>query len=147
MTSQDSIIYLEFDVFATAPCFHLKICMNENTVWSSSLSETHQHVKIPINDDDDRAHQIAWVLSGKTTDHTKQDQHGNLIEDPLAYISNITLDGADITKIMWQHAVYSHDFNGTNESVADKFFGCMGCNGILALEFETPVYPWMLERF
>jgi hypothetical protein len=42
--------------------------------------------------------------------------------------------------------VYEHNANGTGPLVQDKFYGEMGCNGTVTLEFSSPTYLWLLEQ-
>jgi hypothetical protein len=45
-----------------------------------------------------------------------------------------------------EQAVYTHDFNGTQQEIQDEFYSEMGCNGTVSLKFSTPIYLWLLEH-
>lgn len=95
---------------------------------------------------DDGEHKLAFELFGKRPDHTKIDDAGNIVSDAMLSVSGIEIDGIDIDQITQFKAVYHHDFNGTQAPIEDKFYGLLGCNGTVQLEFTTPVYLWLLEN-
>jgi hypothetical protein len=96
--------------------------------------------------DDDGTHELKIVLKGKTDDHTKIDDQGNITKDALISVSNIQVDELDITQVFHAQAQYHHDFNGTQEPTQVNFYRYMGCNGTVVLKFPTPIYLWLLEN-
>lgn len=96
--------------------------------------------------DEDSTHQLIFELSGKTIDHTRINSDGEIIQDLTVSISDLAFDDIKLGHVMTQHARYQHDFNGTKNPVDEKFFGTMGCNGTVTLEFTTPIYLWLLEN-
>jgi hypothetical protein len=96
--------------------------------------------------DDDTTHAIEVQLLGKTDDHTVLDDQGNIISDRVVEIANIMLDDMDSTDLLIKRATYIHNFNGNGDTIADEFYGIMGCNGTVRFEFSTPVYIWLLEN-
>lgn len=90
--------------------------------------------------------ELQFVMTGKKQEHTVIDEQGKIIKDAMLTISNVCFDGIDITQILSEHAVYTHNFNDTQAPTQDKFFGHMGCNGTVSLKFTTPVYFWLLEK-
>ena len=101
-------------------------------------------ILIPVTDDD-AEHVLKLVLKGKCVDHTTVDSDGNIISDSVLTISDLTFDEIALGQIMHDNAVYTHDFNGSGNPVEDRFFGTMGCNGTVTLNFSTPIYIWLLE--
>ena len=85
-------------------------------------------------------------MTGKTSAHTLLDADGNILKDAMLSIRNIAFDGINIDKLVHTLATYQHDFNGTQDPTIDKFYGAMGCNGSITLEFTTPFYLWLLEH-
>ena len=96
--------------------------------------------------DDDAEHELRFVMKHKTTEHTKIDEQGNIITDACLTVSNLAFDEIELTQIFIDHAVYTHNFNGTQTEIQDKFYGEMGCNGTVSFKFTTPVYLWLLEN-
>ena len=96
--------------------------------------------------DDDGEHELRIVMKHKITEHTELDDTGNIVRDVILTISNIKFDEIDLGQLFFNKTVYTHDFNGSQPSVEDKFFGNMGCNGIVSLKFSTPAYLWLLEN-
>ena len=66
--------------------------------------------------------------------------HERLFQAALAF------DEIELKQIFIDHAVYTHNFNGTQTEIQDKFYGEMGCNGTVSFKFTTPVYLWLLEN-
>jgi hypothetical protein len=96
--------------------------------------------------DADGNHSLEFVMKNKTTEHTKIDSQGNIIADACLTISNLEFDNIELKQIFIDHAVYTHDFNGTQPETQEKFYGDMGCNGTVKLDFTTPMYMWLLEN-
>jgi hypothetical protein len=96
-------------------------------------------------DDDEAEHELRFVMTGKTQEHTQLDTAGNIIKDAQLCISNLAFDEIELKQVFTEHAVYTHNFNGTQETIDDKFYGIMGCNGTVSLRFTTPIYLWLLE--
>jgi hypothetical protein len=96
--------------------------------------------------DDEATHRLQFVMTGKTADHTKIDEQGNITSDAVLKISNILVDDILIDTLLNNMIDYTHDFNGTKNTTTDKFYGTMGCNGTATFEFTTPFYLWLLEN-
>jgi len=96
--------------------------------------------------DADGDHRLRFVMKNKTQAHTTIDEAGNILSDCRLCINNLSFDEINLGQIFLEQAVYEHDFNGTADNIKDQFFGEMGCNGTLTLEFTTPVYLWLLEN-
>lgn len=97
-------------------------------------------------EEDEAEHELAFEMFGKTAKHTVIDDAGNILQDAMLKISAISLDDIDIDQLVYDKSVYGHDFNGTQDPIEDKFYGNMGCNGTVRLQFSTPVYIWLLEN-
>ena len=121
-------------------------------IWlDDSLLLDNPHVKEKIAfahdmSDDDGEHQLRIVISGKTADHTRVDDQGNIIKDATLQISTVTIDGIDVNQLFLEKCVYTHDFNGTRPKIKNSFHGVAGCNGTIVFEFTTPIYLWLLEN-
>ena len=113
------------------------------------LSNNHVQEKISFAhdiSDDDGEHQLRVVISGKTSDHTKVDESGNIVKDATLQISNVVIDDLDVNQLFLEKCVYTHNFNGTQPEIEDTFHGVAGCNGTISFEFSTPIYLWLLEN-
>jgi len=96
--------------------------------------------------DTDGQHCLEFVMKNKTTEHTTIDAQGNIVKDACLTVSNLTFDKIELKQIFIDQATYTHTFNGTQPKTQDKFYGNMGCNGTVRLDFNTPVYLWLLEN-
>jgi hypothetical protein len=104
-----------------------------------------QLIKIDMSDTDGD-HELQLILKNKTAAHTKIDDNGAIVSDATLTISGLAFDEIKLGHMVTELATYTHDFNGTKESVQDQFYGEMGCNGTVSLGFTTPVYLWLLEH-
>ena len=104
-----------------------------------------QQLEWPISEDE-ADHELRFIMKNKTTDHTQVDEHGKIIQDSRITIQNLCFDEIALGQLFVDHAEYTHDFNGTKDSVTDKFYGEIGCNGTVSLKFTTPIYIWLLEN-
>jgi hypothetical protein len=96
--------------------------------------------------DSSGAHELRFVLKNKQPEHTKLDATGNIQFDACILIDNIKFDDVELGPIFNQKSVYTHNFNNTGNTIQDEFYGIMGCNGVVSLKFESPVYIWLLEN-
>ncbi len=113
------------------------------------LSNNHVQEKFTFShdiSDDDGEHKLQIVMLGKTSDHTKVDEAGNIIKDATLQISNVVIDDLDVHQLFLEKCVYKHNFNGTQAEIEDTFHGIAGCNGTISFEFSTPIYLWLLEN-
>ena len=97
-------------------------------------------------DEDEGAHELRFVMTGKTQDHTKIDETGTIVKDASITVRDVAFEEIELKQLFVDQAVYRHDFNGTQPEIEDKFYGEMGCNGTVSLKFTTPIYLWILDN-
>ena len=107
--------------------------------------QSEQAISMEI-DDKDAEHELKFILKNKTAKHTQIDENNNIVSDATLTIKDLALDDIKLNYIVTELAVYTHDFNGTQTEIQDKFYGNMGCNGTVTLKFATPIYLWLLEH-
>jgi hypothetical protein len=100
-------------------------------------------IEIP---DDDGDHELKFILKNKTAEHTQVDKAGNILSDTTLVITDLAFDEIRLGHMFSEHAIYTHNFNSTKETIQDRFYGAMGCNGTVSLKFTTPIYLWLLEH-
>jgi hypothetical protein len=91
-------------------------------------------------------HVLQIKLKNKTQQHTQIDSEGCIVSDACLCVQDISFDKIQLQPIMTELAEYSHDHNGTTDPVTDKFYGNLGCNGVVSLKFTSPVYVWLLQN-
>jgi len=96
--------------------------------------------------EDEADHSLKIILKNKTDDHTTISDDGQLLSDALISVKNIKFDNIKIDQLFFEHSIYSHNFNGTGPNVEEKFYGNLGCNGVVELKFCTPFYMWLMEN-
>jgi hypothetical protein len=130
---------------ATGAGLGLNIWFDGQQVAALDLQEQPQEF-IHAFQDDTTDHELQIELQGKTPAHTVLDHAGEIIQDAVAVIEDIALDGIQLGHAFYQHSQYHHDHNGTTQPVQCDFFGTMGCNGRVVMRFSGPVYLWLLEN-
>jgi hypothetical protein len=96
--------------------------------------------------DKEPAQELRFLLKNKKSNHTQIDQSGKIIHDACLNLSALSFDQIDLSQIFIEHAIYRHNFNGAGPAVQEKFYGLMGCNGVVIFKFNTPIYTWLLEN-
>ena len=122
-----------------------EVLLNDTVVFATE--HVAQAVTVVFDvDDDEGEHELKFVLKNKTQDHTTVDEHGNIVSDAVLSIANLSVDGIKLGHMFFEQTHYYHDTNGSQLFVKDKFFGAMGCNGYVSLNFSTPIFLWLLEN-
>ena len=110
-----------------------------------------EHVDSPVAfrttiDDTPGDRKLRIVMKHKQPTDTVVDADGNITKDVCLSISELVINQVPIQKFATAHAVYSHDFNGSQAPSQHRFYGDMGCNGEVAIPFSTPIDLWMLDK-
>ena len=140
-----STISFDVDTSDSGAAIGIAVWVDSTCVYQTDHLAEHKHVECAVSDADG-IHKLRVVLSGKTIDHTQVDQHGTIVKDVVINISNVAIDGIDVAQLFNDKCVYTHDFNGTQSQIQEKFYGSAGCNGVISFQFTTPVYLWLLEN-
>jgi len=122
-----------------------EVLLDGNTMFKTEHVTGPCQIKINI-DDIEATHKLQFVMSGKTEKHTIVDDYKQIHDDTLLKISNVCIDDIDVTLLLTHKSLYNHDFNGSQDTTTDKFYGVMGCNGTVTFEFTTPFYLWLLDN-
>ena len=140
-------IKLSLDI-TNASKFHnlgIELWLDKNKFFDNTVSPGQHHIIHEFNSDDGE-HCLKIKLKNKTNEHTKIDDSGVITSDALINISNIQLDEIQIDQLMYRIAEYVHDGNGSKTVAVHKFYGDLGCNGHVQLDFSAPIYLWLLEN-
>jgi hypothetical protein len=137
---------LGLKISANDAVLDLAVVLDGQSQWQGQPGTDVQEISVEFNDADDQTHVLEFVLSGKTSEHTRITEQGEIVSDVTVQIKDIAFDDIVIDQMVSELAEYHHDFNGTQSAVVDRFFGIMGCNGTVRLEFTTPIYLWLLEN-
>jgi hypothetical protein len=140
-------IKLTFSVSPSVAQNPLTFCVriNGHTLFEKDIDQCY-YCEYVFNEDSQDRHVLELELSNKTTDHTRVDDHGKIIEDSLVYIRDIRIENINIDQLIYEHSNYIHNFNNTKPETSESFFGIMGCNGTVRFEFSSPFYLWLLEN-
>lgn len=132
---------LAFDATATCDDFVLTVRLDGQDIYSGPATHRISHAF-----SDSGQHVLEIQLSGKNKNHTTVDAQGNITQDQVLTISNVTIDSVTLGQLFYDHSEYQHDYNGSGPVTREKFWGTMGCNGVVTMQFSSPVYLWLLEN-
>jgi hypothetical protein len=138
------VLSCQIDTSDVAVPLGLEAWINDVKFFDSTHIKQSQTISVDLSNNEGQ-HELRFVMAGKTAEHTTIDDQGNIVKDATLRLSDITVDGIDITHLFQTHSVYTHDFNGTQPESQNKFYGVAGCNGVVSFHFTTPIYLWLLE--
>lgn len=90
--------------------------------------------------------ELKIILKNKLPEHTRINEAGEIIQDAVLALRDVAVNGINLDRLVSEYAEYSHDFNGSQALATHKFFGTLGCNGILSFKFQLPLHLWLLEH-
>lgn len=99
---------------------------------------------------DDRAtHVLRIAMTGKTHNHTVMANNGSILSDASMLVTRLEFEDIDMMPVFCQGmACYTHSHNDLlRPAELDEFYGYIGCNGVVDIEFETPIYLWFNKHF
>ena len=141
-------IPITFNLGTTAPHAPLgvEVRFDNTSVFKTDHLKETTTVSFSCSDDDDGEHVLEIEFTCKLPEHTKITESGEIVQDALISIDQLTIDDIDIDLIFSTLAEYTHDFNGSGETVTERCYNRLGCNGVVRFKFTTPVYLWLLEN-
>lgn len=141
-------ILISLNVVASNPnsTLGLEVWFDNQQVHDVIPTTNSMSLDLELDDSVEMEHELKFVLKNKSNDHTIIDADGNIVDDHVISIDNLSLDQIQLGNEVSKHFVYKHNFNGNGPEREDDFYGTMGCNGTATLKFTTPVYLWLLEN-
>jgi hypothetical protein len=110
------------------------------------LASDFQDIAHEFDDSQEREHTVEIEMLGKIQDHTQVNESGDIISDQVIEIEEVALDDITLGHLLTEVAEYHHDHNGTGDPMQERFYGTMGCNGVVRFRFTSPMYLWLLEK-
>ena len=124
----------------------LEIWIDDTRLYENDhVTESAMPLQFDI-EEDEADHELKFVMRGKTATDTKVNEQGEIVQDATLTITNVAFEEIELNQIVVDNAVYTHNFNGSQPEMQDKFYGVMGCNGTVSLKYATPIYLWLLEK-
>lgn len=124
----------------------LEIWVDNNQLYTNAhIVEESMPLSFTLEEDANE-HELKFIMTGKTTTDTTVDQDGNIIKDACLTINDLAFEEIMLNQMFIDNAAYTHNFNGSQQEISEKFYGTLGCNGTVSLKFSTPIYLWLLEK-
>jgi hypothetical protein len=125
-----------------------KIFLNNQLIAQTTADTTEfiTEINLPETPND---HVVKIQMLGKTSQHTCIDDQGNIVYDVAFEVTTFEIEDIDMKPIFCQgQTCYYHTSNNpTNPEIQDEFYGYIGFNGCVKIEFFTPIYLWLLQHF
>lgn len=139
---------LSIDVSPSDPSkpLGIEVWINDLQIADHNHLTQQQTVAHVFDDEIETQYTVKIVVKNKTQEHTEINSAGEIVRDSLVTINNFKIDEVEIDKIVYQKAIYTHDFNGSQSEIKDRFYGPAGCNGVITFDFTSPGYLWLLEN-
>jgi hypothetical protein len=122
----------------------LEITFNDKLLQTVDATEPTQKIQFGV-DCVPGNQLLCFTMKNKTPQHTILDDQGEIVKDSSIGIENFVIDHVSLEHTFYEQCRYNHDFNGSQESIDDDFFGIIGCNGTVSLKFTSPVYRWLVD--
>jgi hypothetical protein len=92
-------------------------------------------------------HKIRIDMLEKVPQFTKIDDKGNILQDQLLYIKEVSIDQIDLGHLVYKNCKFYPDkkFHPDLNDILPNL-NCVGYNGTWELEFSVPTYIWLLEN-
>ena len=123
------------------------IWLDDHQVVQSEIPDTGCHPFAFERTIDEGEHTLKIRLENKTDADTNI-RNGEVIDDMLLNIDDITIDDISLGNLLWS-AEYIPDKKQTYKGQEiDHLDGCvnLGWNGTYTLKFTSPFYIWLLEK-
>jgi hypothetical protein len=136
---------LEFSASSDCTDIFIKIYLDNNIIFESTAQQQSQQVLCNI-DESPADHELRLVMSGKNQNHTVVDNAGEIISDIYFKIDQLEFEDLDMQEVFCLgKECYTHSFNSDQPEFLDEFYGVMGCNGTVKINFTTPIYLWLAD--
>jgi hypothetical protein len=136
---------LEFSFNTDCPDILIEVFVDNQKIFESPAQQQLQQVLYTLSESP-AVHELKLVMSGKNRSHTKVDKNGEIISDVFLNIEQLEFENVDIKEVFCLgKKCYTHSFNSTQPEFLDEFYGTMGCNGTVNIEFSTPIYLWLAD--
>jgi hypothetical protein len=138
---------LDLQLSATAECkdILIEVYLDSTLLLKTTATQTPQSVTCEI-DETPGDHDVTLVMTGKNHSHTVVSDAGEIIDDIHFKIDKLEFEELDMTEVFCLgKSCYTHSFNSAQPAFLDEFYGIIGCNGTVKIEFSTPIHLWLLE--
>ena len=89
---------------------------------------------------------ITVEMYNKKPGDTVINNNGDIVNDVVLNINNIAIDGIELDNLLWTKGIYYP--NAGEDGAPESMKECvnLGWNGRWELEFDSPIYLWLLEN-
>jgi hypothetical protein len=143
------IVLLELALSANVACpdIFVEVYLNGTKLFESAAQKQVQTITYNI-DESPADHALQLVMRGKNFSHTQFNDAEEIVKDIYFQVDRLEFENIDMREIFCLgKSCYAHNFNSTDPVFLDEFYGIIGCNGTVSIEFSTPIYLWFNNHF
>lgn len=144
------MINILLEIVGTSQCSDIQAEIRLDNQLLATYSCSNEPCLLTLNlEDRDAVHDLTISMQGKTHRHTVLDTDGTIKSDASILVSRLEFEGISMMPIFCQgRRCYWHSNNSISTTPQlDDFYGYIGCNGTVHIEFETPIYLWFNKYF
>lgn len=120
-----------------------KVYINDTLIFENLVVEP---TKIHWQGTAQETNKITVQMYNKNPGDTVLDNEGNIVNDVVLNINSIAIDEIELDNLLWTHSVYYPDANQTSAPKSMQECVNLGWNGRWELQFDSPIYLWLLEN-
>ena len=94
---------------------------------------------------DNGFHTFGFEISKKNNKHTKIDNQKKIIKDTIIQIKDIRFDDISVMQLVKNKKDF-YQFVGHNSDHKIEQSDIFGYNGTMTIQFQMPIYQWLLEK-
>lgn len=140
---------LVFSTYGQAPEINFLVYFDQSLVGQFACTNSKHVIEFELNDEQDNANQhrcIVVHMVGKNDSHVELDSQNQIKSDCYCLLDKIFFDQIDVTDQFCQGQAPYILTTPMDKDIVDVFFGFLGQNGKVILNFSTPLYQWMLSK-
>ncbi len=120
-----------------------RVYINHTLIFENLIAEP---TKVSWQGTTQDRNKITVEMYNKKPGDTVTNKNGAIVKDVTLNINSITLDDIELDNLLWTNSIYYPNTDETGAPESMKECVNLGWNGRWELEFDSPVYLWLLEN-
>ena len=135
---------LQFSANTNCDSMLIEIYLDNNKIFQSTAQQQLQQILCEI-DEFPAEHELKLVMSGKNQSYPVVNDSGEIVSDIYFKIDQLEFEDIDMQEVFCLgKKCYTH--HGDSE-LPHEFYGILGHNGTVKINFSTPIYLWLKDYF
>ena len=124
-------------------CPGARVYINHTLIFENLIAEP---TKISWQGTTQERNKITVEMYNKNPGDTETDDSGAIVNDVVLNINCVAIDEIELDNLLWTNSIYYP--NAGEDGAPESMKECvnLGWNGRWELEFDSPIYLWLLEN-